>query len=234
MDIGRAFTFIREDEEWVTKILLGGLILLIPIVGWLAIVGYMLEVARNVSQGSPRPLPSWNKFGDLLTQGFYGFVIALVYQIPVIILSVLTSCLTAVSTASNDNGAAVGIVLLFVLLLNLLQFVVGLVMQLGVFGGYVRYIQTNSLSAALQFRDVITMIRASLKTWLMLLLMYILCGIVGSLGIIACGIGVLFTAVYGQAAFGYFLGQVVAQMGGTSRYVPPVDPGSGFGSPTYQ
>lgn len=230
MDLGRAFGYITEDESWLNKILIGGLILLIPIIGQLALVGFMLEVGRNVARGNPRPLPDWSNLGDKIVQGFYGFVIGLVYAIPAIILGVLIGCVAGgIGAAGGENDAAAGVAGLLLLCLYPLIFVVGLGIQLLVFAAYARYIQSNSLSAALQFSEVISIVRASPGTWVILLLVNILCGLVASLGTIACGIGVLFTTVYAQAAFGHALGQVTAQMSRSGGYdqMPP-----GYESPT--
>jgi len=73
--------------------------------------------------------------------------------------------------------------------------------------------------------EVIAAARANLGAWLMLILVVILAGFVGSLGLIACGIGALFTSFYAQCVIGHSLGQTVAQlgmMGGTSE--PPIPP----------
>ena len=83
MDIGKAFGFVFEDEKWVSKVLLGGLFFLIPIVNF-AVIGYMLKVAQNVAQGNPRPLPEWGggEFGNHFMRGLHGIVIQIVYQLP--------------------------------------------------------------------------------------------------------------------------------------------------------
>src|SRR5262245_32433834 len=86
MEIGRAFSFVQDDEAWVTKILLGGVIFLIPIVGQLAVLGYMVKLAQNVSHGVEKPMPAWNEFGDLLMRGLYYFVIVLVYLLPYLVV----------------------------------------------------------------------------------------------------------------------------------------------------
>ena len=51
MDIGRTISYIFEDEKWVTKVLIGGLVLIIPIIGQLVLIGYMLKTAQNVARG---------------------------------------------------------------------------------------------------------------------------------------------------------------------------------------
>ena len=85
MDIGKAFSFVFEDEKWISKVLLGGLFLIIPIVNF-AVIGYMLKVAQNVAQGNPRPLPEWSEFGDHFMRGLHGIIIQIVYQLPTIIV----------------------------------------------------------------------------------------------------------------------------------------------------
>ena len=104
MDIGKAFGFVFEDEKWVSKVLIGGLLIWIPIVNF-AVFGYMLAVARNVAQGNPRPLPEWGEFGMLFGRGFSAFVIALVYLLPVFILEGLFFCLTGGLAAGARRGS---------------------------------------------------------------------------------------------------------------------------------
>ena len=50
MDFGKAFTFAFDDKEWVTKLLIGGILSLIPIVN-LVVVGYTLKTLKNVADG---------------------------------------------------------------------------------------------------------------------------------------------------------------------------------------
>jgi len=234
MDIGKAFSFVFEDEKWVSKVLLGGLFMLIPIVNF-AVIGYMLKVAQNVAQRNPRPLPEWGggEFGNHFMRGLHGIVIQIVYQLPTIILYVLFFCVLAAaggaagSERSSNGAGAIGA--LGLCLLPLI-FILALV---GAFLAYVacgRYVATNTLSEALKFSDVIASARGNLGAWLMLLLVVILAGFVGSLGAIACGVGLLFTSFYAQCVIGHALGQTVSQLGIAGGAAPP-----SYGPPpTYQ
>ncbi len=47
MDIGRSFTYVTEDQDWLQKVLIAALISLIPIVGQLYMLGYALQVTKN-------------------------------------------------------------------------------------------------------------------------------------------------------------------------------------------
>ncbi len=108
MDIGKAFSYVFDDEHWISKVLIGGLLIWIPIVNF-AVFGYMIKIAQNVAQGNPHPLPEWGEFGDHFMRGFYVFVIYLVYLLPIFILEGLFFCVTgglAAGSRRGEGGAA--------------------------------------------------------------------------------------------------------------------------------
>lgn len=225
MDIGKAFSFVFDDEQWVSSILICGLLLFIPIIGALVVLGYMLETARNVAMGSPRPLPKWSNFGEKLSLGFGGFVISFVYALPIAVFGLLFACVgigLGSATGSEDAAAAAigGLSLCFVPLI--LAF--ALLVQPVILAAMARYLQTGSLGAAFNVGEVIGTVRADLGGWVVLFLLYLLCGAVGSLGSMVI-IGVIFTMPYGQAVFGHLLGQKLSQMsrpaGYDAGYAPP-------------
>ena len=226
MDIGKAFSFVFEDEAWVTKVLLGGVFLFIPIVNF-AVFGYMLKVAQNVARGNPRPLPEWGEFGDHFMRGLYWVVIQVVYQLPTIILYALLFCaIAAAGGLANGQRGGNGAGAIGALGFCLVPLII-IVALAGAFLGYVaagRYVTTNSLSEAFKFSEVIAGARGNLSAWLMLLLVVVLAGFVGSLGVIACGVGVLFTSFYAQCVIGHSLGQTVAQLGGLGDMTQPPPP----------
>lgn len=232
MDIAKAFGFVFEDEKWVSKVLLGGLFLIIPIVNF-AVIGYMLKVAQNVAQGNPRPLPEWGEFGDHFMRGLYGIAIQIVYQLPTLIVYGVFFCVllaaggAAGSERSNDGAGVIGVLGLCLLPLILILALVGAFLSYVAAG---RYVATNTLSEAFKFSDVIASARGNLGAWLMLLVVVILAGFVGSLGVIACGVGALFTSFYAQCVIGHSLGQTILRQGLTDSATPP-----SYGPPpTYQ
>ncbi len=56
MKIGEAFSFQFEDIQWPTKLGIGALISLVPILNF-AVVGYEVGIVRNVAAGVQEPLP---------------------------------------------------------------------------------------------------------------------------------------------------------------------------------
>ena len=83
MDIGKAFAFLGEDEDWIKKLGLGALFAMIPIVNF-AVFGYHIQIARNVANDEERPLPTWDDFGAYLGDGLRLFAVMMVYMLPVI------------------------------------------------------------------------------------------------------------------------------------------------------
>ena len=221
MDIGKAFSFPFEDEQWVSSILICGALLLVPIIGWLAIAGYTLETARNVAMNSPRPLPKWESFGEKLSLGFNWFLISLVYSLPTVLLAGLSSCIILLPAISGDETAIAAGLGLFFCVLGL-AIVLSLLTAPFLLAATVRYLQTGSLGAAFQVGEVVSMVRADLGGWVVLWLLSILCSFVGQLGGYVI-IGIFFTVPYAQAVFGHLLGQTLQRYArpAAMSYSPP-------------
>ncbi|MEI8307424.1 MAG: DUF4013 domain-containing protein [Chloroflexales bacterium] len=213
MDMRRAFSYVFDDDEWLTVILLGGLILFVPILGQIVLIGFLCETARNVATGNSRPLPKWNHLGETFRLGLSGLLIQLVYALPIILLACVFGCLLIIGTATlRQSSTVVGsvIMLTFLCILPLLS-LVSLVVQPLTLGAMVRYLQTGSLGAALRVGAVADLLRSDMGGWLLLWLLQILCVMIGSLGSVFFGIGAAFTSIYATAVFGHLLGQMMAR-----------------------
>ena len=219
MEIGKAFGFVTEDEQWITKVLIGGLIQFVPLLGTIAILGYSYRVALNVARGNPRPLPAWGEFGDFLGRGFMALVIQIVYLLPLIVLYGVFAFLTvAGAAAAGDSEAGAGVVGLLGLCLIPLILIAALVCGFASLAAIMRYLATDSLGEAFKFGEVIATLRNHIGSFLMILAVGILAGLVAGLGVIACGIGVLFTGFYAQCVIGHVIGQAM------QRIFPPQQP----------
>ncbi|MEM8533023.1 MAG: DUF4013 domain-containing protein [Chloroflexota bacterium] len=220
MDIGKAISYVFNDERWVTKVLLGGLIIAIPILNF-AVTGYVLKTARNVAYGNPQPLPEWGEdFGDTFMRGVHGFVISLVYAIPLIIVALLLVCIVAIAFGGSEETTAAFELILNCIVSPLIS-IGGYITLLFVYAAYARYITSNyTLSEALKIGEVISTVRSKPSPWLILLLVYFVSSLVVPFGLIACLIGVFFVAFIAQCVPAHILGQIIAQQGAVSTYTP--------------
>lgn len=203
MDFGRAIGFVFKDSEWVKKVLIGGLIFIIPLIGAFVVYGYALEVARRAYQNDDT-LPEWNDFGGYLTHGFIAWVGAFIWAIPI---GLIAACAFVPGIAlSGDDGGAGGLLFFFgyCLAIPLL-----LVYQVTVFPILMaRYAVLRNFGALFQFSEIIDEVRRAGSNLLMMLLIVIVAGFISQAGIIACFIGVFFTAFYSYLIMGNAAGQL--------------------------
>ena len=68
MDIGKSFSFAFEDKQWLSKLGLGAVIAMVPILNF-AWSGYMVEIIRNVMKNVQEPLPNWDDIGKKFSEG---------------------------------------------------------------------------------------------------------------------------------------------------------------------
>jgi len=205
MDIGKAFTYVFEDEDWVKKVLIGGVVNIIPIVGLFFTAGYMLETIKNVMEGRPLPLPEWDDWGGKFMKGLMAAIIGLVYTLPVI---VLTLCFTGVIVVTGQNedtaNAVVSIAMSCIQCVNLLYVLAVMVVSPAILS---KYAEAWELGAAFRFGEIFSLIKDNIGTYLLVLVITLLAGIIGNLGGIACGVGALFTMFYAMLVNGYAYGE---------------------------
>lgn len=219
MDIGKAFTFVFDDEDWIIKILIGAAILLVgillgilvipAIVAGALLAGYSVEITRRVIHGNPQALPEWDNWGDLLADGIKVIVIGIVYALPVIILSI---CLGIPMGILAED--AEGLVSLLSVLLSCFNFLWAIVMSLLLPAAIAFYAAADELSAAFRFGEVFAFVRDNLKTYLITFLMSWVASFVGGLGSLVCGVGLLVTSPYGWMVTGHLYGQAYLEAAG--------------------
>jgi hypothetical protein len=157
----------------------------------------------------------------------YALAIQIVYALPIMIPVILLSCVAAAMGAAADSEAAAATIVSLFLCLMPILIIGGIILQILGFAATLRYLQTGAFGSAMQFGEVIGMVRSDIGGWVVLWLLYLLCSIVASAGSIAFGVGVLFTTVYSQAVFGHLFGQKARQtLAPASDYgfTPPTTP----------
>lgn len=180
MDIGRAFSYPFQDPKWITKVVIGGLfVLLVPVflIGAFILSGYSLRVMRNVVAGSDVPLPEWDDIGAMFVDGVKATVIAIIWSIPLIIVS-----------AINYRADS--------LLLSCLTFFLSALTSAFVLAALVPFSQTGNFSDGLQFQAAINRVMSNLGDYIIIFLLGYVLGIIAAAGLIGLCVGVLFTTFY--------------------------------------
>lgn len=208
MDIGKAFTYVLDDENWIKKILIGGVVTIIPIVNLIA-AGYGLRVLKNVAQGEEKPLPEWDDWGGDFMKGLMVAIGGIIYALPVILLTILSAIVTAISADQYGNVSGFGATCLFGT--QCLSILWGIAMALWMPAAMIRYALTDDFGAFFRFAEIWALISGNLGAYGMAILTMIIASIAGSLGMIVCIVGVIFTSFYATLVAMHAYGQVAAQ-----------------------
>jgi hypothetical protein len=92
IDIKKALTYPFKDSNWILKFVIGGLLLMVPVVNFL-VVGYMMRLLKDASEGNEPTLPQWGDWENLFKEGFFGALIVIIYSAAIFIV---TSILSAI------------------------------------------------------------------------------------------------------------------------------------------
>jgi hypothetical protein len=201
-----------KDENWIKKILIGGVVGFIPIVNFAAI-GYMIQIIRNVRDGQSLPLPEWDEFGKYFVDGLWIFLIFLVWAIPIILVGCLQGVGTAVvADASEDAANALGVVsVCFTCVIVLWSLVIAAVSP----AIMVRFAEVGEFMAGFRFSEIFDIIRANVGNYIIVILLIWVAGLIASLGVILCVIGVIFTQFWSYLVAGNLVGQLAAEQQST-------------------
>jgi len=228
MDIGKAFSYPFEDDEWLSKLFLGAIVSAVPILNF-AWTGYTVDIVRNVSDGVSLPLPDWSDFGDKFVKGFLIWAAGLIYSLPALIIACLPLgflTLPAILEGSDLSDtfisvfAGIGIFLICLLVLYLL------VLSFYFPAVYINFARKGTFGSCFEIGEIIKIVSNNtseyLTAWLISIVGAILVGIIiavaiGLLGWILC-IGWIIAwlisaigSVYMYVIFSHLFGQVSAE-----------------------
>ena len=185
--VGEAFGYAFKDPAWVGKIAVQGLILIIPIVGWIATSGWLMLAFENARNGRYELPPA----GFHLSRGIgiFGvlFLYGVVLAIPGIILdSIGTHTVSTSGGFSYTTGSPLGslyslVAQLFIYFLT--PTLIVMVYHRGFGGGF-------------DFPGIWKYATSNVTNSVIGGLVIFVGNIIGALGLIACCIGVFFTLVY--------------------------------------
>ena len=194
-----AFAWPPRDPDWIIKLLIIGLTLLIPIIGAINGLGWMLASLDRLRAGDEKLAPANLSY---IGRGFPLFVVNVVYSLGVLLVAALIYVPAVLVATSQSQGQANPALVSLAILLSLLAFSVATLGFLALnflMPAIVLATDRGGIREGLQFRAVLRASRANISNTMIAGLMLIAAGFVGSLGMVACGVGILFTTAYALA-----------------------------------
>jgi hypothetical protein len=194
-----AFAWPARDPEWLTKILIIGVILLIPIVGAINGIGWMLATLDRLRAGDEALAPANLGY---IGRGLRLFVVNLAYGLAIVLLAAAIYVPALLIAGSQSQGSATPALVSLAIVLSLLAFSLATLGTLALnfaLPSIVLATDREGMAGGLRVLAVLRRSRINVSNTLIAGLMLIAAGFVGSLGILLCGIGVLFTLAYALA-----------------------------------
>lgn len=215
MDVAKSFTYTFEDERWIVKVLVGGVLSIIPIASFL-VGGYMIEVARNIALGAADGLPEWDDWGQKFIRGVLSWLINMIYSLPLILMGMCLGLALAI-TGEGKNGDALSALLSVCFGLPMALY--ALVVALWLPAARLRYAVTDNVATAFQFREILDFISANLSNYALAIAASIGAAVAATLvGIVVagvtCGLGAILSPFIGFVEYvvmAHLFGQVYRQ-----------------------
>jgi MFS family permease len=227
MDIGKAITFVSEDEKWLEKLGIGALVAAVPILNF-AWSGFMVDVMRNVAAGEAKPLPDWSDLGDKFMRGLAITVAGLIYALPAILVGCMLSGLAFMPliaiSGEGDQGLNQGLALGSTGLLIAISCCIGLYGLAISFvfpAVFINYSRKGTFGACFEFSEIMRLVSANLgeyvTAWVVVIafgfVVGLVIGVIGMLvGWIPCVGWIILWAI--SAVAGAYIGAVYAHMFG--------------------
>ena len=229
MDVNKAFRFVFDDKQWITKLLIGAVMSLLSffIVPAFILQGYLVKIVRQVMGGDDDKLPEWMDYGQLLRDGFFVTIGQLIWALPFILLMLIMGAVTgglgSVVDSSGDMVAAAttgaGLLMACLVLLTVIAFLFLTPALL------IQYAREDEFGALFRFSEIFDIIRdhmadiliAFLVSVVAVLAISVVTGIVAivpCLGWIAAVLIGLAMGPYIQFVTGHLYGQIAAKLPG--------------------
>ncbi len=211
MEIVEEIKFPSKDNEWILKILIGGIINIIPIVNLISF-GYLLKVMKGSIDGKPG-LPKWDDWGNLFMNGLIAAIIGLIYMIIPILIFLISGGSIVAAALSGDTGllmgaiaGAMGGILIALLLVLIFGFLLPMALSM--------YVRENNFGAALRFNEVISRIKSVfgdyLTVYIVVIALFFILGVLNGIPVLGTLIMIFGSFYIGAVAYNMF-GEVCAR-----------------------
>lgn len=219
INLAEAFAYPFRDRQWMAKLLLTLVLVIIPIFGWIALIGYAVRVIRSVLDGDDA-LPEYGDWGGDAAIGLGAAIGILIYSIPSWLISYMFT------RGGFDFLECIA---------GLLQFGYWLLVTPLWMAALARYARSERIDDFLDFRgrwdDVATHSSDAVMLWLNLFLLQVGLAFLAGIGLAMCCIPGLAVIAAGALIHAHLTAQwgMVIGVGGPKKkriddyYAPPDD-----------
>ncbi|MFC1961236.1 DUF4013 domain-containing protein, partial [Chloroflexota bacterium] len=147
MQLGRAFSYIFEDEKWLTKTLINAILNVIPIIN-IASMGWTVQLINNVIRDDvEHPMPDWDDFGKKFEVGLGLFIAAIVYNL---VVMAMVCCMALVPGLLGNMGME-GLAAVLIIVLAIVAIIVSIIANAALLIGIVEFTFESNLSVFWKF-----------------------------------------------------------------------------------
>lgn len=171
-DLNEILMFPVKDEQARKHFLVGCLVVLagffIPILPYLVLFGYAIQIARQALRGETPHMVAWEDWGGLLKDGLKLFGVRMIYSLPILILVIplMMAGFAMPFLAENlDSGSADAFIAIFaVIMFGSMCIIIPLSIPLAVIipAAEMHVAETNEFTAGFRIREWWQILRANL------------------------------------------------------------------------
>lgn len=205
MDFGLAFSYVFEDEDWVQKLALAG-VMCLTVIGIIPVLGWGLEVIRRVIKEDPEPLPDWSEFGEYFVKGLLVALVSFVYFLPIIVVASCNAGAGSLLTSTGEDFAT-PLIWMLTMCLSCLYIVYGVGISLVIPAALGNYAASGEFGSVFKLGEIFSIVRNNLGNYGLVFLGMLLSYIIAPLGVFACVIGIAVTTAYSILFNSHLMGQ---------------------------
>jgi hypothetical protein len=212
MDFSLALSYPLRDPEWGRKVLLAGLLSLIPVLGPALVFGWSLGITRQVIAQDTQTLPEFDLAQDLL-RGLKVWGIVVIYTLPILVV-VVPLGIGFGMTLLTDDGQAATVWALTALCMAALLIVYSLIVTLALPAAYANFLaHDEQFVSGLNIKEVTSLIRRGPAAYFLVWIGGIMCAFITLFGLAGCVIGVMFSGSYALMVMAHLYGQAYLEAG---------------------
>lgn len=233
----RGWRALRQDPDWLKKLVIAGVIMLVPIVGPIVVTGWTSLMLRRAVSGQDGPLPrldfDFDYLGKLLNTGFKGFLAQLLWSLPMVAVLMATYCcfyiaMIGAMAGLRGNEDMMGVVMICMIGgMMLVYMVLALAAVMPMVVAMLRAELTDDVAPAMRLKDVFAMTRMMAKELVVGQFILMLVGVAAMIfSLLTCYLGLLPAMAALQVIHAYWRAELYQRylaMGGEPLAVGPLD-----------